>query len=76
MDDYIDKVLKGFPEEILETAPSPAGDHLFKIRDDGKKVLPEEQGNMYHHVVAQLLFAAFRVRRDIQTAVAFLTTHM
>ena len=29
---------------------------------------------MYHHVVAQLLFAAFCVRRDIQTAVAFLTT--
>ena len=28
---------------------------------------------MYHHIVAQLLFAAFRVRLDIQIAVAFLT---
>ena len=77
MDDYIDKVLTGFPEEIIETAPSPAGDHLFKIRDDEEtKVLPEEQGTMYHHVVAQLLFADFHVRRDIQTAVAFLTTRV
>ena len=41
MDDYIDKVLTGFPEEILETALSPAGDHLFKILDEEeKKVLP------------------------------------
>ena len=48
MDDYIDKVLSDFPEEILETAPSPAGDHLFKIRDEEeKKVLLEEQGNMH-----------------------------
>ena len=31
---------------------------------------------MYHHIVAQLLFAAFCVRRDIQTAVTFLTTHV
>ena len=77
VNDYIDKVLTGFPEEIIETAPSPAGDHLFKIRNDEEtKVLPEEQYNMYHHVVAQLLFAAFCVRRDIQTAVAFLTTRV
>ena len=41
MDDYIDKVLTSFSEEILETALSPAGDHLFKILDEEeKKVLP------------------------------------
>ena len=31
---------------------------------------------MYHHVVVHLLFAAFRVRQDIHTAVAFLSTHV
>ena len=31
MDNYIDKVLTGFPEEIFETAPSPAGTHFCKI---------------------------------------------
>ena len=30
MDDYIDKVLTGFPKEVFESAPSPAGGHLFK----------------------------------------------
>ena len=66
MDDYIDKFLTGFPEEMFETAPSPAGDHLFKLRDGNERnILPEEKGSMYHHVVAQLLFAAFSVRRDI-----------
>ena len=77
MDDYIYKVLIGFPKETFKTAPSPAGDHLFKVRDgDERKVLPEDQGSVYHHVVAQLLFAVFRVRRDIQTAVACITIHV
>ena len=30
----------------------------------------------FHHTVAQLLFASARARRDIQTAVAFLTTRV
>ena len=37
MYDYIDKVLTGFPEEILETAPSPVGDHLFKFVMERKR---------------------------------------
>jgi hypothetical protein len=36
--------------------------------------LNEEQADAFHHTVYQLLFAANRVRRDIQTAVSFLTT--
>ena len=74
MDDYIEKDIEGFPERIFETESTQAADHLFKIRDkEERKALPEDQGSMYHHVVSQLLFAAFRVRRDIQTAVVFLT---
>ncbi len=36
----------------------------------------EEQALAFHHIVAQLLFMATRARRDIQTAVAFLTTRV
>ncbi len=50
-----------------------AGDYLFKVRDDGKK-LNEEQAEAFHHMVYQLLFAANQARQDIQTAVSFLTT--
>ena len=31
---------------------------------------------MFHRGVTQLLLAAFRVRQDVQTAVAFLTTRV
>ncbi len=52
-----------------------AGDHLFKVREDGRK-LSEELADAFHHTVYQLLFAANRARRDIQTAVSFLTTRV
>ncbi len=56
---------------------TPAADHLFKIRDGKEsRLLEEERALAFHHTVVQLLFMATRARRDIQTAVAFLTTQM
>jgi hypothetical protein len=55
--DYLRKVIKEFPEEITGVCATPAGDYLFKVRDDGKK-LNEEQAEAFHHTVYQLLFAA------------------
>jgi hypothetical protein len=71
--DYLRKVIKEFPEEITGVCATPADDHLFKVRDDGKK-LNEEQVGAFHHTVYQLLFAANQAWQDIQTAVSFLTT--
>jgi len=73
--DYLGKVIKEFPEEITKTCATPACDHLFKVREDRRK-LDEELADVFHHTVYQLLFAANRVRRDIQTAVSFLTTQV
>jgi hypothetical protein len=54
----------------------PAADHLFKIRAPLEAcLLPEQQAIAFHHTVAQLLFLS-RVRRNIQTAVDFLTTRV
>jgi hypothetical protein len=75
MTQYMSKIIKDFPEEILEKQATPAGDHLFKVREDGTK-LNEEQVDAFHHTMYQLLFAANQVRRDIQTAVSFLTTRV
>ena len=75
MTKYIRKIIDDFPEEILGKQVTPAGDHLFKIREDGRK-LDEEQANAFHHTVYQLLFVANRARRDIQTVVSFLTTRV
>jgi hypothetical protein len=55
--DYMRKVIKEFPEEIMGVCTTPAGDYLFKVCDDGKK-LNKEQAESFHHTVYQLLFAA------------------
>ena len=71
---YLNNVIEDFPEIIPGRA---AHDKLFEIRDDEEaKKLNKEQALAFHHTVAQLLFMATRARRDIQTAVAFLTTRV
>ena len=72
--DYLRNVIKEFPEEITGTCTILACDHLFKVREDGRK-LNEELADVFHHTVYQLLFAANRARRDT-TAVSFLTTQV
>ena len=73
--DYLQNVIQEFPEEITGVCATPANDYLFKVREDGRK-LSKELAEAFHHTVYQLLFAANRARRDIQTAVSFLTTRV
>ena len=76
MINYIEKVNDAFPETITGVQSTPAGDRLFQVRPhDEAKFLPEAQARAFHHTTAQLLFLS-RVRRDIQTTVAFLTTRV
>ncbi len=63
--DYLGKVIKDFPKEITGTCATPAGDHLFKVHEDRRK-LPEELTDAFHHTVYQLLFAANRAWRDMR----------
>lgn len=77
MVDYTKGIIDSFPEEISGEVASPAPNHLFLVRDELlAKKLPEEQAVHFHHTVAQLLFLSTRARRDIQVAVAFLTTRV
>ncbi len=74
---YLKNVISKFPEVITGKSATPAADHLFTNRDKKEaKPLDKERVLAFHHTVAQLLFMATRVRRDIQTAVAFLTTRV
>jgi hypothetical protein len=72
---YLSSIIADFPEQITGVSATPAADHLFKVREDGKK-LSKEQADAFHHTMYQLLFAANRARQDIQTAVSFLTTRV
>ena len=76
MRDYLMKnVLAELPEGFSGTAVTPAGVHLFDVDENAEK-LNSKDAELFHHVVAQLLFACKRGRPDLQTAVAFLTTRV
>eukprot|EP00804_Cyclotella_cryptica_P007797 CCRYP_001374-RA/>CCRYP_001374-RA protein AED:0.44 eAED:0.44 QI:0/0/0/1/0/0/3/0/308 len=67
--DYSEKgkcriTMPGYTKEVIEAFPEVI---------NGRK-LPEEQAAAFHCTTAQLVFLSGRARRDIQTAVAFLTT--
>ena len=72
MEDYLDDVLKDLPEDMDGLASTPAADHLFKVRDNAPK-LDAKKADLFHRVVAQLLFVAQRGRPDLRTAISFLT---
>ena len=77
MRDYVKKTIDEFPEYIDRIASTPATENLYKIRDrDIAQPLTNEMAAAFHHTVAQLLFMSSRARKDIQTAVAFLTTRV
>ena len=72
---YIDNILGDLPEDMCGMVTSPAADHLFTVSDTGKK-LTCEQSEMFHHNIVKLLLLCKWTHPDIQTAVAFLTTHV
>jgi hypothetical protein len=56
---------------------SPAAERLFTVRAAGEsKPLKEKRAIAFHHCVAHLIFASAQSRKDIQPAVAFLTTRV
>ena len=77
MDAYVKGVCDDFPEPLGRAVETPAGDRLFDVREEkDRQLLSEEDGDVFHRKVAQLLFVSTRARRDIRTAVAFLCTRV
>jgi hypothetical protein len=74
---YLENVILEYLEMISGKAAKPAGDHLFQIREEKDAMPLEEKRSLaFHRTIAKLLFMATRARRDIQTAVAILTTQV
>ena len=77
MSDYIKGILDEFPEPIQKSSPTPHSDSLFTVKEESSsKPLCEDKAMQFHRTTAQLLFLCTRARRDIQTAVSFLTTRV
>ena len=73
MYEYIDKILEELPADMSGLAMTPASNYLFNT-DPGCKKLTEEKGQLFHHLVAKLLYLCKHTIQDIQTMVAFLCT--
>jgi len=75
MDDFVEQLLEEGPEDMDGSAATPAANYLFQVNKNGKK-LDGETAELFHHLVAKLLYLCKRARPDIHTAVAFLTTRV
>ena len=73
MYEYVDKLLTEFPTDMNGAAKTPVANHLFNVNPNAKK-LPKTTAQLFHHLMAKLLYISRRTRQDIQTAVTFLCT--
>jgi hypothetical protein len=76
MDTYIQGVLDEAPEDMSGIASSPAASHLFQINNLNPERLEKVTAELFHTMVAKLLFLSKRARPNIQLAVSFLCTRV
>jgi len=76
--DYINEILFSVTKykDMQGESPTPASPHLFQNDDEAAVLLLEDQADLFHHYVTQLLFLCKRARPDLQTPVAFLCTRV
>lgn len=72
---HIEEVLEAFGEVIKGDVVNPANSNLFKICGDAK-LLTKEKSELFHSIVALLLWIMKRSRPDLETAVSFLCTRV
>ena len=71
MSDYVKTIIADMPEEMVGKAPTPATNHLFKIRE-GSVPIKKEKTYSFHKIVMQLQYVSQQGRTDVRTAVLFL----
>ena len=57
MEQYLDTVLEGVPEDMKGLVITPAANHLFKTREGIAKLDPD-CAELFHRITAQLLFVS------------------
>jgi len=59
MESYIKQILEEAPYNMEGIAKTPAACHLFNVNDGARK-LQEEKMQLFHHMVAKLLYLCCR----------------
>ena len=72
MEEYMNEILTGLPEDMNGVASTPAANDLFKTRSDALR-LNKERAELFYCVTAQILFLAQRGRPDLWTARSSMT---
>jgi hypothetical protein len=75
MKDYIKEAIEASKEDVSKGVSTPANRHLFDI-DETSERLSRDQSDLYHHIVAKLLYVSKRSRLDIQLTIGFLCTRV
>ena len=75
MFEYIAKKIEEFPMELYGEPTSPEANHLFEVDYNGIKLKPDQK-DLFHELVAKILFLRKRARPDQQTANSFLSTRV
>jgi len=76
MKDYIESIMEDLLKHMIGKPVTPAASHLFQVRQNNREILPKEESERFHHLVAQLLFLSQHGRPDIRTAISFLLTRV
>jgi hypothetical protein len=75
MKDYIKEAIAHFGEDITRFATTPAKRNLFEIKENSGP-LTDADREIFHSVVAKLLYVSKRGRLDIQLPIPFLCTQV
>ena len=75
MDDYIKECIEVFGGDKIKNRRTPAGHDLFDV-DMNAEGLSKHESDVFHHIVAKLLFVAKRARLDIEPTISFLCTRV
>jgi hypothetical protein len=75
MKGYIEEAIDEFGEDVSRPATTPAGRGIFEV-DANAIPLEKAKADVYHKVVAKLLYVSHRGRPDIQLAIAFMCTRV
>jgi hypothetical protein len=75
MKDYIKEAILASMEDVSKKVSTPAQRTLFDINETSEK-LNTKQSDLYHHIVAKLLYVLKRCRLDIQLTICFLCTRV
>ena len=73
MKDYIDEMIREFPETLSRNPKTPWTEKLFKV-DKTSNILSKTKQELYHSFVMKAMFLCKRGRPDISPAIGYLST--